>query len=195
MERGEVGVMDAEGRFAIVSLQSGAVVLTTSVDPLPELDSVFVRYGGSHYLLVASRPEPKQEGPVSWNRLPQGHIHVYGRVYRLDATTGKTLWKADVDNQQLKVNYPSRAPVLTFFKREQKPIRQGNNSWRSGQPVVLLDCLDNRTGKRLHSAKIPNSHSTSYVMTVDPAKHRVEIQSRSEKLSFVFSDAAGRERP
>jgi hypothetical protein len=125
---------------------------------------------------------------VSWNRLPQGHIRVNGRVYRLDAESGQTLWKADVENQQFKINYPSQAPLLTFFKREQKAVRMDNNSWRSGQPVVLLDCLDNRTGKRLHSGKIANTSSNSYVLTVDPAQHRVEIQSRSEKLSFMFTD-------
>jgi hypothetical protein len=188
MKGGEVGVMDGEGRFVVVSSQSGELVLDTSVDPMPDLERVFVRSDGSRYLLVASRPEPKQEGPVSWNRVPQGQIPVNGRVSRLDAKSGKTLWKADVENQRLKMNFPIQAPLLAFFKYERKPIKVNNNSWRSGQPVVLLDCLDNRTGARLHSGKFANNSSTSYVMTVDPAKKQVEIQSRSEKLSFVFTD-------
>jgi outer membrane protein assembly factor BamB len=189
MKGGQVGVLEAEGRFVAVSADSGRIILESSVDPLPELHSLFAQFDGSHYLLIASRPVSKPEGPVGWNRLPQGQVPVNGFVYQLDAKSGQTLWKTDVQNQRLKMDYPSRAPVLTFFKQQRKAVRHGKTGWRTGQPVVLLECLDTRTGKRLHSGKVANDHSTTYTMTVDPVKHRVDIESRSEKLSLVFSEA------
>jgi outer membrane protein assembly factor BamB len=182
----QVAVMEPEGRFVILSLGDGRTVLETTVDAEPDLQSICVLPAGQRYILIANRPEPKIEGPVFWNRNMPGQIQVEGKVYGLDARTGKRLWMTEVTQQWIKVNHPPQSPVLAFFRRHQRAIKGPNNSWRSDQPHVLLCCLDSRNGKILHQSEIKNSHDQSYGFAVDPAEGEVRVQSRLERVTFRY---------
>jgi hypothetical protein len=63
-----------------------------------------------------------------------------------------------------------------------------NNAWRSDSPTVFLDCLDSRTGQRLHHSKIEKTYEQSYLFDVDPAQRRVRVETRLETVDFTFAE-------
>ena len=106
------------------------------------------------------------------------------------AEDGAKIWSADVQNQWFQVNHPVEAPILTFFKRYQKAIKVGNNSWRSDKPSVLLKILDARSGDVLHDGKVDNSYEQSYLMRVTPENRQLEIETRLETVKLEFAEQA-----
>jgi len=189
----QVGVMEPDGSFVVLRTSDGQVLIDTKVDAEPKLEDILVLRNDQRYVLIANRPEPEQKGPTSWNRALPGYMLVEGKVYSLDAATGERQWSTEVTQQSIKVNYPTLAPVLTFFRRYQKAIPMGNNSWRSDQPEILIRCLDARTGKTLHDTRIKNSYDQGYGFTVDPDKELVRIQTRLEDIQLDYSSRAGSE--
>jgi outer membrane protein assembly factor BamB len=187
VDSSEVAVLDAEGRFVVLSVKTGETLVETSVDALPDLEHAFALRSEDRYLLIANRPPPKQTQPTTFNRVPAGHMPVEGRVFGIDARSGEKLWAADASNQWLKINHPAGLPVLTFFKRFQKAIRLSNNSWRSEQPVALVRCLDTRTGKLLHTSSNKNSYDQTCNIIAHPDQHRVKVETRLETVTFEFS--------
>lgn len=186
---GEVAVFEPSGRFVVFSCRSGARLLDCQLDSFDALDGVFVTRNDRRYIVMANRPAAEQKGPATLNRTLPGFVGVNGIVTAIDAADGKRLWQAEVANQWFKLNHPTELPVLVFFKRYQKAIKVGNNSWRSDKPSILLRLLDARTGASLHDEVIENSYEQNYYLQVDADKHQVEVQTRLETVRLEFQES------
>jgi hypothetical protein len=115
-----------------------------------------------------------------------GHLKVEGHVFSFDVAAGKQQWVSEVKGQSIKSNYPTQAPILTFFRRHQKAIKMDNNSWRSDQPSVHVRCLDGRSGATLHDTKIEKTYDEGYRLQVDPGSGKVEVSTRLETVTLQY---------
>jgi hypothetical protein len=182
----EVAVFEPDGKFALLAVADGSAVLEAKLDAMPQMDSMFALRNTRRLLLFVNLPEPKQEGPVFWNQVMPGHLKVEGKVFSFDVAGGRQQWVSEVTRQSIKANYPTLAPILTFFRRDQKAVKMDNNSWRSDQPSVHVRCLDSRSGATVHDSKIEKTYDEGYRLQVDPGSGKVEVSTRLETVTLEY---------
>lgn len=179
----EAAVLDPEGRFTVVSLSDGRILLGAQLDSEPELEGLFVQRNSTHYIVAARRPVAG-DGRV-FIGVQNGQVFpITGQIYGVDRHSGRVMWSASVQRQAIKVNQPPEVPVLALLNVAQ--ILE-NNQYRVSTALL---CLDKRSGEQLYSSESRDHHANVYEMACDPEAGTVEIQSMVGGLKITYSDKA-----
>jgi outer membrane protein assembly factor BamB/TolA-binding protein len=150
LEGEELCLLEPSGKFTVVSLKSGKELMSASVDPEPELQSIAVVASRRQLILVANRPQTDAPTSVTVNALaaagPPGSL-VHGRVHALDRATGKAQWQtpAFIAQHALPQEQPAESPILVFARR--KNVARGGTATSN---VSSLLCLDRRDGSVIY---------------------------------------------
>ncbi|MCE9528624.1 MAG: PQQ-binding-like beta-propeller repeat protein [Planctomycetales bacterium] len=142
----ELALLEPSGKFTVVSLKSGAVLVETAVDPEPALQGIAVVASRRQYLLTINQPVTGEVNGVTPFPLNNGNAvgtQVNGKVYALDRATGAAQWQtpAFVSQHALPPDQPTESPVLVFARR--KSVSRGGGTTSN---VSSLLCLDRRDG-------------------------------------------------
>ncbi len=181
-----VGIAEPTGAVTVLDAADGAEMLSGKVDPLEKADDVaFLRFDDV-FVLATNVPEEGNLARMIAMRGFGGGKMVNGKLFGLDAASGKVLWSAPIANQQLRMGQPSGVPVLIACNRYQKRVKE-NNRIKSEPPQLLLKCIDSRDGRVLHESAAKNSYWANYNYSADPKSHEVtvEVTDRIVELQFV----------
>lgn len=142
----ELALLEPSGKFTVVSLKTGKELMSASVDPEPELQSIAVVASRGQYLLCTKQPETGEASGVTAFPLQNGGpvgASVHGKVYAFDRATGALQWQtpAFVSQHALPPDQPAESPVLVFARR--KNVSRGGGATST---VSSLLCLDRRDG-------------------------------------------------
>ena len=144
VEFDELAVMQPDGRFVILRIADGQVVMETDLAAEDKLASIFVNRDAERYMLIANRPFTSSNEETRWHAWPQGErtMRVNGRVYAFDRISKSPRWQvpAVIENHSLLIDQPVGVPVLTFMRQE-----MSKESGRSNAQVSVL-CIDKRNG-------------------------------------------------
>ncbi|MBC8874143.1 MAG: PQQ-binding-like beta-propeller repeat protein [Planctomycetes bacterium] len=182
-----VGIVDPTGTVTLLDVADGTERLSGKVDPLKKLDDVTFLQFDDVVVLATNVPDDDNLGRMIAMRGFGGGKMVNGKLFGLDAASGKLLWSTPIANQQLRVDQPSGVPILIGCNRYQKRVKLKNNSTRSEPPQLLLKCIDCRDGKILHESAAKNSYWANYNFSADPKARKVvvEVADRIVQLQFV----------
>lgn len=182
-----LGIVEPTGAVTLLDVADGTERLSGKIEPLNKLDDVtFLRFDDV-FVLATSVPVDDNLGRMIAMRGFGGGRMVNGKLFGLDAATGKLLWSTPITNQQVRVGQPTGVPVLIACNRFQKRVKLQNNSIRHEPPQLLLKCVDCRDGRVLHESAAKNAYWANYDFSTDPQAHKavVEISDRIVELQFV----------
>jgi hypothetical protein len=183
----EIAVFDPKGDFSVVSLETGRPVIQSKLDAVAGLEGIVVLKRSDGYLLVTNCPKP--EPNIFGQSSSPGNLPVCGKAFSIDGKTGQKRWVADVPEQCLNIHQPADLPVLTFFRRYQKPIPLPNGmGFNAEPPVTQVFCLDSRTGAALHQDSVSQGYDDRYELAVQRADKKIEIRATQLTITFKFSD-------
>jgi outer membrane protein assembly factor BamB len=175
----EAAVLDPQGRFVVVALPSGREILANHVEPLAELDQIYVQRSADSYLLVASSPTTGQNIFMQNQFL---YIPVNGALYSFDRSTGKLRWTRKVEEQGMRIDQPSNLPVLVLFN---STYRVEGNSTRTQSKLL---CLDKRSGEVLFEKNVKDYRGHQHILEVNPVHRQVVFHSVLGTIKLTFAE-------
>jgi outer membrane protein assembly factor BamB len=180
---GKIAALDDNRRLRIVAADTGDVLLETALDRLPEKIESFGVVGMSDcYVCVVNTTTDQQGVARSTNRPMIGTLRVNGRVVAIEADSGKVRWASDIKTQSLRRSYPSRLPMLTFFRRYQVSKKLANGTLQYGQVEGRFLCLDMRTGKAVYESVDKSIYDVNYALQADYTKRRIELSTSKRQV-------------
>lgn len=182
-----VGIVEPAGDVTLLDIADGSELLTGKVDALKEVDDVTLFRFDDVLVLATNEPEDDNLGRMIAMRGFGGGKMVNGKLYGLDAASGKLLWSTPIAHQQLRVDQPTGIPIIIGCNRYQKRVKLKNNSTRSEPPQLLLKCIDCRDGRVLHDSATKNAHWANYDFSADTktGKAVLEVFDRIIEMQFV----------
>jgi len=123
-----------------------------------------------------------ENSPFASSQAMYGFVEVHGPAYSFDRKTGRRLWKAEIDNQRMRLHQPADLPILVF--RNQRYQREGRTSRTFHSHLVL----DSRDGRELHKNENNRSSHFLYQTKVDLEKATVEVLSSREKIALYYKE-------
>jgi outer membrane protein assembly factor BamB len=185
LEREAAGILDPAGRFVLVRLADGNVLVDAKIAPERALAEIYLFESPHGYLLIANGLERSASTPpqiYGIHGVPGVQI-TRARVYGFDHQ-GKKLWNepAVVEDQFLLTNQPVRLPALIFAC--------GTNERRTsalGQQRVAWVAVDKRTGRVLRPQESADG-STNLRLVGDPEKKIIDIHLQREVVRLAFTD-------
>jgi hypothetical protein len=178
-----VGALEPDGRFRVLRLEDGRVVVDQQLDNLPNVDTIhLVRAGSTNLLIAGNRHTEKRLAPmpgVPGQIIGRGHVHAFD-------SDGKWLWPkpVEVEAQMLAPGQPELLPVFCFASRL---IRKDPNQQGRSIAVTQVLCLDKRTGRVLLDHESDQSSST-FAVTGDPKSDTVDIHLQRQGVRLTFTD-------
>jgi hypothetical protein len=186
-----LGVMDQSGKFELLEIPSGEVVLSQQLLVEPILKQIFVLRSRDRIVLVTDRPSSG------------GNVHhiadgvdfpiVTGRVYVFSRSTGKPLLQlpAEVDRQGLALMQPVELPLMGFVSHS--TVRAGGRGSRNN---INLLVLNKETGSTLVRAEIDDASTNRFRLYPDPEDPNVVlIDLANYRLRVVFTGEAAAPEP
>ncbi|QDU28241.1 outer membrane biogenesis protein BamB [Anatilimnocola aggregata] len=168
----EFAVLENTGKFTVISLQSGQVLVASQLVAEATLTSLNVLRSQEQYTVLANQPIADSvpglmTTPLSGGGMPGQQAH--GRVYAIDRITGKQRWQtpAFVAQHGLPWDQPVDAPLMVFIRN-----RRGNNS---GNWAANLLCIDKRDGSIAYEGDIANAQANMCEVQADFEKQAVQV--------------------
>jgi hypothetical protein len=186
----EVGIMQRDGRFVLISLVDGTKIIDATLEPENRLTNIYVGRYPDQYVVVTSGPfTPAPNTSIDVFPSDPTTQRINGRVYALDRQTGKLLWPAPalVENFGLPLDQPAISPVLIFLRNVTRTSNNRARTQRGSQRAEIL-CIDRRDGTAvLAKGELPPSRW--YEATADPEKHTVTVRlQNSSTFQLEFTD-------
>jgi len=178
LEDGDLVALPRDGSLQVIDRESGAV----TVYPVKESDlnrsrQVYVVADGETLFVIANS-NSRTSRRVYYGYGSLTTVPVDGRIEAFDRRTQKRLWREDVDNQKLVMDYFDQSPILAFNTR--RYVRRGN----TGHTNLSLLAIDKRTGRQLLKSEKPSSQYYGS-MTVNLADRYVEFRTYNQRLRLV----------
>jgi outer membrane protein assembly factor BamB len=174
LDNHEFALMENSGKFSVISLVTGDVLVTSQLQAETTLNSLHVYRSPEQYTVLANTPISDAvpnltTQPLSGGGMPGQQAH--GRVYALDRTTGKQRWQspAFIAQHGLPFEQPVDSPLLVFIRN-----RRGNNS---GSWTANLLCLDKRNGAVAFEGDIAPAQANMCEVQADLEKAIVQVTS------------------
>lgn len=196
VEHDQVAILSPQGRFVLISLEDGTILIDQLLEPEPNLDSIHVlRFSGQTILATTTAPFDDRDKSIRIAAAPSPSYVplIHGRIYAFDPQTGERQWKipAVIEQYGLPLDQPFQSPVLIFLRHE--PVSKSEP--RAVKTTVL--CLDRRDGSILldntnatsDSLTYVGSQSGTYEVTVDPSARQVVLKLFEKTLTMTFTDA------
>ena len=172
-----VGVLDRQGRFALLSLLDGSTQIDAKVPAEPTLQEVFVFRTPTHDLVVTNRPAQNRDGD-NVQPVPGGFGNpvINGMVHGFDRQTGKLVYSTPVENRSLTFNQPADLPVLVFASQIYRTAAMRNNSGEAAMPRQAVLCIDKRTGRVVYDEQSAGP-ITTIELQGNPDQHQVTLKT------------------
>lgn len=182
----ELAVLQPDGRFAIVNIHDGSLVIETKIKPELESQSIAVQASAENYVLIVNHPtEARTKGLVQ--RRSRWDVLVNGTVHGIDRRSGTPRWSRQISNQAIDLNQPSDLPILTFSSRvSTKP--------RTPQSGFELVCLDKRTGEIAFKPE-PSRNGVIFGYQADVENKTVQIDLIKSSIQLTFNAEPSEEKP
>jgi tetratricopeptide (TPR) repeat protein len=182
-----LAVVEPEGRFALVNLDDGRLLIDTPIEPEPQLTDVFLVASPTRWLLFTNRFFPNHQNGISIHPLPNGFNNplINGLAYGFDRKTGEKAWGAvAIEKQGLALEQPSELPIVTLASRiyERRAPRTGSTA-----PFTSIMCLDKRTGRIVHNERF-EGHIGVLESVADPVQHSIELKLQNKGVKLTFTD-------
>jgi hypothetical protein len=181
-----LGIVEPTGTVTVLDAADGAETLSGKIDLPKDFTSVvFVQFDEA-IVCAVNAPGEKKQGQFIVMGQSAGTRPIDGKLFGLEAKSGKLLWSLPIANQQLRVDQPSGLPVLIACNRYQQRIQLKNNSYRHESPQLLLKLIDCRDGRVLHESDSKNAYWANYHLSMDLSERKgvVEVFSRKVELQF-----------
>jgi len=192
VERDEIAVLQPDGKLSLIELKNGNLRWQTQLEPETELSSLHVLRGQERYIVVANRPiDDAPAGatvqPVPGGYGPQGQYSplVKGRVYALDADSGKSLWPipAVVEHFGLPLDQPTHLPMVAFMRNVSTDTGSPSRSWKTE-----IVCLDQRDGRIVFHKDDIQGNTQVYRIEGDPQEKTAAIMLPNESFVIRWTD-------
>jgi outer membrane protein assembly factor BamB len=179
----ELAVLDKQ-TLHVIRIDDGRELLNVRLDYAFQPESLVVTpsYGG--YLAIVNKSDGKKAN-LFGQTLAMTSAEVHGRMFGI-AADGKTLWTHDAENQMLRLNQPSRLPVVSLLQEMYEQINNG----RAQRRYYELICIDRRDGKELHKSSEQNKSNRQLEYEASPEKQTLKVRTQLGSVEFKF--AAGR---
>jgi len=195
VDQDQVAILATDGRFTLISLADGAILIDEMLEPEPILDAIHVlRFSDQTILATTTSLVSNRDQSVRVAAAPSPSYVplIHGRVYAFDRETGRRQWPvpAVIEQYGLPLDQPAESPVLVFLRHEPA----GENESRALKTTVL--CLDRRDGRIIldntdvarDSRIYVASQSGTYDVTVDPLAQQVSLKLFEKNLTMTFTE-------
>jgi outer membrane protein assembly factor BamB len=185
IENSEVAVLEPEGRFVIIDLESGEDRVKATLEEEEALSGIYVLASSQHYILVTNTPVTQTDPETHISPAPSGYFSplVNGRAYAFDRETGKSVWAepVDIDRYGLPLQQSSELPTVVFLRQ----IRKTENGRSKGIATSML-CLDKRSGKVLYQSDDISTQTRAFEMVGNPDDRTISFQLPGKTLQLKF---------
>jgi len=157
VEPNAVAIYEPSGKFQLVNVAAGRVVMEHQLEAMPALHSIETqRLGDTLFLVVNEQTQQQQYKAIGQFDFP----HADGLVYAFSIKSGEPLWPgpATVRNRGFVLSQPADIPFLVFADRKSLSERAGG-----GPLQTRLLFLDRATGETVHRAeKLPDTSDARF---------------------------------
>jgi outer membrane protein assembly factor BamB len=181
IENEEAAVLEASGKFTVVSLGDGSVRLEGPTERELLVRQIQVIRSNDHYVLIANQAP---SDPPGWPRVTPQTIAIKGRVYGYDRATGKRLWTHEFDRHGIELGQPANLPVLTLICNFQGQRRNGPGS----ENFYGLTCIDKRTGRIVFDDRELKEQFLWVDYAADPDDKQLELRLFRSIVRLTFTD-------
>lgn len=175
----EVAVLDQK-TLRILRVEDGAEVLSTRLEYDFDPESLVVAPSYQGYLAIVNKTEDKKANLMG-QQMNMTSADAHGRMFSV-AADGKPLWQCDVSNQMLRLNQPSRLPVVTLL---QEMYEQVNG--KSLNRYYEMICFDRRNGKELFRKKEQAKSNRHVEYEPAPEQNTVKLRTQLFGVEFKFA--------
>lgn len=170
----------------LVRLDTGLVLKTQQVTPAPAPRDLFLISSLRHYIVL---PEGVDDPSIDLDPVMEA-MHVYGRMYGIDADTLELRWDQSLDHRYIRcVSAPQRvilpnSPVLVLLSRGGPPDPvSGVRRVRYGTRII-----DVRTGEEIMEQNDVGMGLNDFWLRVDEPHHQLELSFESHIFNLDFSE-------
>ncbi|MEX0936381.1 MAG: PQQ-binding-like beta-propeller repeat protein [Pirellulales bacterium] len=185
-----LAVMQTDGRFQLVELDSGELAIDELLEPEPELSNIYMINTPEQYFLVVDHGHRRVERQQGINIQPvpggvQENPLVSGRIYAFGRESGAPQWDTPVTVQVRGVllTQPADLPVLAFVQQVTQPPRGGRQ-----RTTTSVLCIDKRTGERLFEKSDFPFTSTTYSLQGRAEDRVVTLSLPNQSVTMEFTD-------
>ena len=182
-----LAVVEPEGRFALVNLADGKLLVDSPIEPEPQLSDIYLLASPTRWVLFTNRFFPNHQNGISIHPLPNGFNNplINGLAYGFDRANGQKAWGAvTIDKQGLALEQPAELPIVTLASRiyERRAPRTGSTA-----PYTSILCLDKRNGQIAYKDRF-EGHIGVLESVADPSKHTIELKLQNKGVVLTFTD-------
>ncbi len=185
-----VGVMDRQGHFVLLDIDTGQASIDQQLEAEPELAGIYLLESRDQVFLITSVPAPQKNGR-SVSPIPAGFENplVTGRVYAFDRGSGQPQWPvpARIEQRCLPLEQPRDLPVLAFLQQVTQREVIGQRRARTTVKTSLL-CLDKRTGRAVCDERQLNPTGGVYAVVAHPEQATVTFTLASSEVTLSWTD-------
>jgi hypothetical protein len=178
-----IAAFDPSGRFCVVDVQNGRILIDEKLDAAPEMQAFYTMRSGDDIFVFVTGSFQSQFTPV--NRQQPDYPVINGPVYAFSLKSGKQLWPgpAVVRNRGLLLAQPTNLPFLVFADR-----RAQESTTASSQLRVL--CLDKRNGETCYrNDHVPDAATSRFRMLAEnDATPMVTLDFGGAKIQLTITD-------
>lgn len=176
-----IGVLQRNGKFALLALPSGEAQIEAEVTPEPSLDKIYLLRSATRDMLVTNRPwQHRNNFNVMAAPSPGGEV-IDGMIHGFDRQTGKKVYSTRLEHKGLSNSQPYDLPILTFAANIQAHTRNAQT------PHGNVMCLDKRSGRVIYEEDLPGPIG-SVDVACDVDKHEVLVRTMKSSKRLVFTD-------
>jgi len=179
-----VAVFDPSGKFSLVDISDGSLVIDQKLEPATDFQSIQTLIAGDAlYLFVSGQVQP-QFKPIGQ---PTEFPLVSGPVYAFSLKSGEPLWPgpALVRNRGVVLGQPEDIPLLVLADRQM--VRDAANG--GGSQLRVL-CLDKRTGQTVYrNDALPDTSVARFRVQGDTdSQPSVSLDMSAGKIQLTMTD-------
>lgn len=189
-DNGRLGVLQGDGKFQLIEVDSGKALIDAKVDPIDPLGAIFVLRHQNRYMLAATQsPNADAKHHKGWvvrplqRPGPTQTPAINGAMHGFDEQ-GRLAWSQPTRNLSLPLNQPSASPVISLMCHWYSAT--GQNMVRSGACLVLVDV---RSGRVIHNELLQGIPQV-YEQHVDREKNAIEFRSNIHTVRMQWTAEA-----
>jgi hypothetical protein len=180
----DLGFLQPNGHLSIRQGLTGAPLFETSLPPDLKIQSMRVLNLEKHWLVLTSTLSP--EAGVDRRIVPEPLESVFltnGPVLCIDRATRQPVWNKVLENSQVRLDYPTRWPVLIFSERKTPPPNPGGLQPFFGYTSDVV-ALQRETGEEIARVTCTEQPPDRWQAQITPA---LEILYRKGPRVLTFT--------
>jgi hypothetical protein len=184
IEPNAVALLEATGRFRLIDVETGKVVIDEKLEVPSDLQSFYtIRSGDDLFVFITGLPQSQMRTITPAFDYPI----INGPVYAFSTKTGRSLWPgpALVRNRGLFLTQPPDVPFLIFADRQ-----QAHNASNETTAQFRVLCLDKRTGETAYrNDRLPDTTIQRFRVEADRDPNpQVALEMGSARLVLAMTD-------